>query len=204
MTDAAAGAMPVLGKLDTALSDPAMARRQFEACRAFVWPAIFEPTLLGQLMALCDRAGFRPQEVPGVGFREVEQTALASTAILVALRRPALWRWLEQATGCAPINAVEGQVAQTWPREGDRLGWHDDMVGPGQRRLAITIALNRADFEGGAFELRNVADKSPLLRFQHDVPGRALVFEVSPRTEHRLLPLVSGGPRRLFAGWFIG
>jgi hypothetical protein len=43
-----------------------------------------------------------------------------------------------------------------------------------------------------------------LRRFKHDQPGTALVFEVRPQLEHRVLPLTAGGPRRVFTGWFIG
>jgi hypothetical protein len=51
--------------------------------------------------------------------------------------------------------------------------------------------------------MRTVPERSPLITFRHDTPGTALIFEVSKRCEHRLHPLTSGGPRRVFTGWFL-
>ena len=160
--------------------------------------------MLGKLMALCDRADFMSDPVEGLGHRTVERPPLASTAILLALRRQELFRWLEAVTGCAPIASVDGQVVQTEPQAGDELVWHDDMVGGARRRLGVTIGLGRAPYEGGLFEMRSVPDGAPLIEFKHDRPGTALIFEVSRRCEHRVHPLSKGGPRRVFTGWFLG
>ena len=178
-------------------------RSLFARDRAFVWPAMFEPSLSAKLTALAERATYRSQDVPGVGHREVEQGGLASTAILVTLRRRELWSWLEDVTGIPPIGAVEGQVAQTQVRPGDGLDWHDDMVGDRQRLLGITIDLGSGAYSGGDFHLRRVGDNADLLRFRHDVPGQGLIFAVSSDLQHRLDPLTGGGPRRIFAGWFM-
>ena len=31
-----------------------------------------------------------------------------------------------------------------------------------------------------------------------------LIFRVSSKLEHRVLPLTAGGPRRVFTGWAMG
>lgn len=194
---------PVLGASRTQPGQEEPARTLFARDQAIIWPNVFEPVLLSRLTALIARATYRSQEIPGVGHREVEQGGLASTAILVALRRRELWTWLESVTGCPPIGAVEGQIAQTRVRAGDGLDWHDDMVGDRKRLLGITIGLGDEAYSGGDFHLRRVADKTELLGFRHDVPGRGLVFRVSSDLQHRLDPLTGGGPRRIFAGWFM-
>ena len=195
---------PVLGAVQSRPACTEPARTLFARDRAIIWPEVFERTLLAKLSALADRAVYRQQGISGVGHREVEQGGLTSTAILVLLRRRELWTWLQDVTGCPPIGAVEGQLAQTTVRAGDGLDWHDDMVGDSQRLLGITIGLGNSDYSGGEFHLRRVGETVNLLNFRHDVPGQGLVFAVSNDLQHRLDPLIEGGPRRIFAGWFMG
>lgn len=59
----------------------------------------------------------------------------------------------------------------------DVLDWHDDRGDPA-RRPAITINLPDSDYDGGLFELREVASR-------------------------RLLPVTRCGPRRVYTGWFL-
>lgn len=195
---------PQLGPFETILPDEAPARAEFAAARALVCPDALDQALLGKLMALCDRAAFASDHVEGLGHREVERPPLAGTAILLALRRPPLFRWLERVSGCAPIGSVDGRVVRTQPQPGDELVWHDDLDKGHVRRLGITIGLGQHPYEGGLFELRAWPNGEPLITFKHDRPGTALIFEVSHRCEHRVHPLISGGPRRVFTGWFLG
>lgn len=97
-----------------------------------------------------------------------------------------------------------GRIVRTHARAGDELDWHDDLNGPVPRRLGITIGLGEAPYTGGLFEMCSHPDGQTLIEFKHDSPGTALVFKVSTRCEHRAHPLLSGGPRRLFTGWFVG
>lgn len=48
-----------------------------------------------------------------------------------------------------------------------------------------------------------VVGAQPLLAHHHNKPGTVLIFAVRPDLEHRVTPLTSGGPRRVFAGWFL-
>ncbi len=195
---------PSLGPMGATIPDVAHARAAFARSRALVLPDVLEPGLLRSVMAACDRASFASDHVEHLGHREVERPPLAGTALLLALRRPQLFRWLEAISGCAPITGVEGRIVRTRARAGDELAWHDDLNGPVPRRLGITIGLGEAPYTGGLFEMRSHPDGQTLIEFKHDSPGTALVFEVSTRCEHRVHPLLSGGPRRLFTGWFVG
>lgn len=194
---------PRLGAFDVALPETAGARAAFAARRAIVCPGLMEPGLLAGLTAACDRATFVAEPVEGLGHREVERPPVVGTAVSLALRRPALLEWLEAVTGRGTLTRVEGRVVQTRARAGDELAWHDDLNGGGDRRLGVTLCLGNAPYEGGAFEMRGRPGSEPLVLFKHDTPGTALIFEVSSRCEHRVHPLVSGGPRRVFAGWFL-
>jgi len=194
---------PRLGRLGATIPDGSAARAAYAASRALVCPGALEDDLLVSLLAACDRASFVADHVEGLGHREIERPAVAGTAITLALRHPSLFRWLEDVTGCKPISRVEGRVVQTYKRDGHELRWHDDRGDGAGRRLGITIGLGGADYEGGLFEMRTVPEGNPLITFRHDTPGTALIFEVSKRCEHRLHPLTSGGPRRVFTGWFL-
>lgn len=194
---------PHLGAFDAILPDEATAKAAFAETCAFVWRDAFAAPLFARLTALCGRSGFTSDHVEGLGHREIEEPPLAGTAIILALTRPVLFRWLERVTGCAPIRGIDGRVVQTWPRAGDGLDWHDDLGDPA-RRLGVTIALGDAAYDGGEFEMRRTATKVPLIRWKHDRPGTMLVFEVSRHREHRVHPLTAGGPRRVFTGWFVG
>lgn len=186
------------------LPDAGIARAEFARRRALVWPDALGGALLQRLMTACDKAQFVSDPVDGLGHREIERGSPAGPAIGLALRRAPLFRWLEWVTDCAPIASVEGRVVQTWPCAGDELLWHDDMNDGGVRRLGVTIALGREAYSGGAFEMRPVGQRVPSFRWLHDRPGTALIFEVSPRLEHRVRPLTAGGPRRVYTGWFTG
>ena len=166
---------PQFGPFGAFLPAQEAARAAFEERRALICPDALDEALLGKLMALCDRADFMSDPVEGLGHRTVERPPLASTAILLALRRPELFRWLEAVTGCEPIASVDGQVVQTEPQAGDELVWHDDRIGGARRRLGVTIGLGREPYEGGLFEMRSVPDRAPLIEFKHDETHSPLI-----------------------------
>lgn len=193
---------PRLGHYGAALPGTAAAKAAFAGARALVCPHLLDGDLLATLLRAADRSTYASNDVEGLGHREMERPPVVGTAVLLALRRPALHRWLEEVTGCETITRADGCVARTLARGGDELTWHDDL-GDSTRRLGITIGLGGGTYEGGLFEMRDRPSNAPLLSFKHDTPGTALIFEVSRRCEHRVHPLVSGGPRRVFAGWFL-
>ncbi len=178
------------------------AARQFARQRALYIPDALAPDLLATLMKICARASFVGNDVKHLGHRRIEHPEIAGKALSLTLTRAPLLRWVERVTGCAPIGRAEGRVAQFDPGSGDALDWHDDRDDQG-RRLAITIDLSADSYSGGLFELRAKATGEMLIAHHHPSPGSALIFEVSPRLEHRVRPVESGGPRRNFAGWFL-
>ncbi|MES1973390.1 MAG: 2OG-Fe(II) oxygenase [Pseudomonadota bacterium] len=172
-------------------------------------PAIVLTGLLApEFRRMLDPALRRPfveQRVEGLpGMRQVEPGIQpASRALELALRRAPLLRWLERVAGCGPLIRVEGEVAEHRPGGEDYLSWHQDMHKPG-RKLALVIDLSDARYEGGIFELRDRQSKQLLIRHHHDQPGSALLFRIDENLEHRVLPVRSGGPRRVFACGFHG
>ncbi len=115
------------------------------------------------------------------------------------LVRPALWEWLKQATGVSLMGGVSGQVVHKRPETHDALDWHSDLHA-GSRQLDVVIHLSGESYGGGDFELRRAGRSKNLVCFQHGRPGAMAVFVVRRNHEHRVTPLVSGGPRRTYAG----
>jgi hypothetical protein len=150
------------------------------------------------ILKICRTAEFEDEIYPTVGSRRKEKAELASKAIRMTLERPSLLCWLEQVSGCEPLGRVTGWIAEM--PVGSSLDWHKD-VGIGVRQLAIVINLTEVPYEGGAFELRELGAE-PLVRHRHETPGSALIFRLGKHLQHRVLPVTSGGPRRVFAGWF--
>ena len=192
-----------IGATDTMLAaDPHVLAKSFARVPAIVCHDVIEPALLDRLRARCDAASFVTNPVEGIGLREIEAQPIVAATFCVLLQRPAFLRWLGTVTGIAALGMVKGGISQTRPARGFELDWHDDLpTREFGRRLAITIDISSAAFEGGCFELRRRSD-GHVVRFRHDRPGSALIFAVNTGLEHRLLPITDGGPRRVFAGWF--
>ena len=178
----------------------------FAEQRGLIFHEALAPDLLQRGRALAQKTRFISNSVEDLGHREIESPPLAGKVFELLLSRAPLFRWLERVTGCAPISGVVGALARTHAAPGDGLDWHDDFGIPGTapRRLAITIALDDLDYEGGLFELRRVGATTPILSFKHEKAGTVVIFEVSRKLEHRVQPLTSGGPRLVYAGWFTG
>lgn len=184
------------------LGDGGASAESSARCHAIVCPKALDPLFLAMLLKVSGTAQFAPDPVDRVGHRELETPNLAGAALTLALRQSNLIRWIEETTQCGPLGSMDGRLAQVRPAAGHGLGWHDDLNDP-RRRLGITIDLSEQPYEGGLFELRLAKTKEVLLRFRHAAPGTALIFEVSPGLQHRVLPPTSGGPRRVYAGWFL-
>ncbi len=177
------------------------AAAQFRAHRAIICRDALDAAALARLNAICDRGTFVPETVEGLGHRHVERPSIAGAALSLFLNRRELKDWLEQITGCGPIRTAGGSMVETHCAPGDGLSWHDDRGE--DRLLAVTIAIGEGRFAGGGFQLRRKGSEDLLLDFTHDTPGTALIFDVAPELEHRVLPVTAGGPRRVFAGWFL-
>lgn len=193
----------VVGPTGTVFGDGDAAAAAFAAQRAVICHDALDPAIVAKLDRICDAADFQSDHVEELGHRRIEKPALAGGTISLLLRRAPLFRWIEAVSGCGTIGDIEGRIVQTYADPGDELTWHDDLGGDTHRLLAVTVALTSPPYRGGTFELRRVGERNNLFSYKHDRPGSVLIFEISPEYEHRVLPLSSGGPRRVFTGWFM-
>lgn len=194
----------LVGRSETRLIDPPEAHAAaFARNRAIALDNVFDPALLDLVRSTARTSEWTADTIHGIGHRQVEAVPRAGPALSFALRRPALYDWLSQATGCGPLIGVDGPVGQTRAGSGEEIGWHNDLGVP-QRRLAIIVNLSDDSYEGGEFELKDAASGTVLIRHRHGGPGSTLIFDVARALSHRVLPVTAGGPRRVFAGWFLG
>jgi hypothetical protein len=201
-SDSAAPAFRIGAAGTDILCDPAPWAARFAAERAIVCRDIFEPALLDRIRAAARCTQFRIDRISGLGTRQAEAPQRVGGILNLLLQRTNLFRWLEAVTGHSDISLAEGRLHQTCAGAGEGLDWHDDLIDP-CRVLGITINFTEAIYSGGRFELRTPAAPDEIWAFDHNRLGTALIFDIGRDLEHRLLPVVSGGPRRVFAGWFI-
>jgi 2OG-Fe(II) oxygenase superfamily len=181
---------------------PAPWRSQFDQDFALRISGAFAPDYLAKLVERAAGARFIEDQVEGIGSRAIEAPQRIGAAISLMLHNQQLLRWIEQATGVGPVRAFAGRLAETRANGNDALAWHDDREDL-TRLLAVVINLSDRPFSGGHFELRRKQAQHPHLIFDHDQPGSMLIFAVRPELEHRVTPLLAGGPRRVFAGWYL-
>jgi hypothetical protein len=184
------------------LDDPAVWRARFAEVSALALPAPLDPALLARLLRRAGDATYVDDEVRHIGTRAIEAPQRVGAAISLLLHDTTLCTWLAAVTGSGPLRAVAGRLVETRCNGRDALGWHDDS-GDDRRRLAVVIDLADRRYQGGRFELRRKGETAPVVAFDHPAPGSMLVFAVRDDLEHRVTPVISGGPRRVYAGWFL-
>lgn len=176
-------------------------RAQFQAQSVLSVPNAISQEFLATLLTIVGRGSFPREEIDRLGFRGLETPPTAGRLLSLALRRASFLDWLRQVTDLHDITGVSGAIAQTAANADEALDWHDDLNKP-ERRLAITVDLSPADYQGGGFEMRRKGKTRAFFTHKHPAAGSLLIFAISPDLEHRLTPVTHGGPRRVFAGWF--
>jgi hypothetical protein len=177
-------------------------RAQFDEVQAVSLNSVFDPGFLARLVERSAQAHFADDPVENVGHRAIEEPQRVGKVLSLLLHSQNLLRWIELATGVEPLKAVAGRIAEIRPNAVDRLNWHDDQQDP-KRQLAIIIDLSERAYAGGQFQLRRKGESEPLLTFNHPSPGSVLIFRVGCDLEHCVMPVSSGGPRRVYAGWLL-
>lgn len=181
--------------------DAALAAQHYQQAHLVSLPGLLDAAFLDLLDRAAQSSTFVRETVSGLGEREIEEPLRMTSALLLGLRSARLVEWVRAVTGNPAITTARGNVVRSWPGGADRLDWHDDSDMAG-RIAAITILLGDTDFVGGEFELRRKGSVEAS-SFRHARRGDGLLVKVHPGLEHRVLPLSAGGPRCVFAGWFM-
>jgi hypothetical protein len=194
----------VVGKTGTRLFvDAEHMKPAYAKQRALLCPNAFEPELLNQLATAASKANFISDTIEHLGHRWIERPSIIGTAIQLVLNRPLLQNWLKTVAGCTAEGAFEGRLVESRAGGEDHLSWHRDTVPNTRYEFGVTLHLRQCHYVGGAFEMRDSKSKQPLFRHYPAEPGDLLIFEVNPRSEHRVTPIETGEARLVFTGWFI-
>jgi 2OG-Fe(II) oxygenase superfamily len=188
-------------RIDDAPAVLARARAAFACGNALALPSAFDPAFLRTILAICRRGPYVPEYIDKIGWRSVEERDVAGCALRFALQRPAFLRWCEAAAECETLQLITGTVAEMAAGTDQGLGWHDDRNDGGLRKLAVTIHLSDAPYEGGLFEMCEKQSGRLLVREGALPPGSVMLFRIDKRLRHRVTQVICGGPRRVFAGW---
>ncbi len=188
-------------QVDHAITTLRRARAALKAGSALVLPSALDLHFLNLIWQQCRHAAFCEEHIGRIGWRLIEEQDRAGTMLRFALQRPAFLRWVEAVTGCGTLSNVTGVVARTVPGTEQGLDWHDDLNAGASRRLALTLHLNEAAFEGGLFEIRRKNDDQLRVRQAVLPPGSITIFQIDNQHRHRVTPVTGGAPRQVFAGW---
>lgn len=189
-------------RIDDAPDVLARARAAFAGGDAIALPSAFDPAFLRTILTICRQGSYVPEHIDKIGWRTVEERDVAGCALRFALERPVFLRWVEAAAGCETLSRMSGVVAEMAAGTDQGLGWHNDRNDGGLgRRLAVAIHLSDAPHEGGVFEMCEQPSGRLLVREGAQPPGSMILFRIDRRLRHRVTPVISGGPRRVFAGW---
>jgi hypothetical protein len=162
---------------------------------------VWEDALLDRMLGICRDGSFVPETIARVGSRTVEENDLAGRLIRFLLERRSFLDWAQEIAGCETLRHATGLVGEMAPASGQGLDWHDDQNDGGFRRLAVTVHLSDAPYDGGVFEIREKAASRILFRQPCPPAGTMTLFRIGPQLHHRVTPVERGGPRRVFGGW---
>ena len=174
---------------------------RFAADHVLHLPRFLDDDLLRQFDSRLPAAAFKTRIEDGV---EIEQTLEDESLIgllMMAMNDPALFRTIDQLTGCGPIGNFTGRVQRRGASDGRHhyYPWHTDASD--ERLVGITVNLGSDAFEGGTLQMRRMATEAILAEAKNHVRGDAFLFRISPSLEHHVTP-VTRGSRLVLAGWF--
>jgi hypothetical protein len=178
--------------------DLAQLQRSFTAKSFVRLPSFLDSDLMERALTAMTIDRFHRREHPGVGVELcIEHGAAPVPMLTLATNSAALFRFVEQITGCGPIGSFSGRVFAMPADEGFYDDWHTDATH--HRLVALSVNLSPAPYDGGALQLKHGGD--PPLEIMNEVPGDAVLFRLDSELTHRIAP-VERGTRFAYAGWF--
>ena len=128
----------------------------------------------------------------------VENATLA--LLCLTMNDPAVFRLIEQITGCATIRFFNGRVYVMRPDAGHYDRWHSDTTQG--RLIGMSVNLSSREFTGGHFQLTHRENEQPEFDVANTGPGDAILFRIDDALVHRVTAVEGNVPRIAYAGWF--
>ncbi|MGE3276871.1 MAG: 2OG-Fe(II) oxygenase [Vicinamibacterales bacterium] len=177
-------------------------KETFRQHHALVWPG-FLGADLGALVRR--RLAAAPFTTRHDGTREIEQQLddpVLHGTLQAVLNDPALWRLVQDVTGCAALGGFSGRIYRREAR-GDGahyFPWHSDTTDG--RVVGFSLNLGEAGYDGGRLQIREADTGHVLSDLAITGPGDAMIFRIAPGFEHQVTPVTGPVPRTVLAGWF--
>lgn len=175
-------------------------RGQFDRDRCIRLHSILEPGLLRAIARQIDTATFSRQAYKGLGTELCMEENPAEQTLVFLANDPQLFRLIRQITGCGPIGCFTGRVYRMVPGSRHHTSWHNDRLE--HRIVGMSINLSEQVYSGGIFQLRDSASPHMLYEIANTGFSDAIIFQISPRLEHRVTEVDGSVPKTAFAGWF--
>jgi hypothetical protein len=176
------------------------ARRAFGAAHCLRLERFVDGDLLAVLRKALAVAPFHDRTHDGIGTELCLSEGPLSAALEFLWNAPALSAAIDRITGCGSIGCFEGRVYRMLPAQGHYDSWHSDV---GQdRRVAMSVNLSAARYEGGITELRRVDEQEPFHRVANTGFGDAIIFRIDPALRHQVTTVTGREAKTAYAGWF--
>ena len=163
-------------------------------------PGFLDRALLDEVRDLVDRTRFQEQRHGNIGVDERAEPGTLVALMMLLLNDAELLALVERLTGCGPLGGFDGRIYRMVPGTGHIDSWHSDARG--DRRVAISINLNREVVATAPLQIRRRDSESVLHEFANAIPGDAVLFTLDDVHVHRVKPMEGVGVRTACAGWF--
>jgi 2OG-Fe(II) oxygenase superfamily len=175
-------------------------RVQFNRDHYIVLPKLVEPELLDMILRRIEGASFPRYNDDGITFQVTMDDPATFDLLLFLVNNPAFHRIVQRATGCRKIANFRGRVYRMIASENHHIRWHSDVHD--HRLVSFSLNLTPGAFQGGALQIRNRDSVELLHEVRNTGLGDAVLFRVTRKLLHRVLPVEGDMPRTAMAGWF--
>jgi 2OG-Fe(II) oxygenase superfamily len=174
-------------------------RAEFSSSQMVRLPGFLSRDFVGYLQLEIQHAVFVDRVHEGIGQDQHMLPNPALSLIHFALNAPELISAVEEISGHQTLGGFLGHVFRLTPGNGYD-SWHTDA--DGQRQIGLTVNLGAEPYEGGVFQLKDLASQRLLGEVANVIPGDAVLFRIDKQLAHRATAVTSTVPRLTLAGWF--
>lgn len=175
-------------------------RAQFHRDHYVVLPKLLDPELLDMVLPRIEAASFPRYGDDGITFQDMMDDPATFDLLLFLVNAPEFHRIVQRITGCRKIADFRGRVYRMVASENHHIRWHDDVHD--HRLVAFSLNLTPREYQGGVLQMKNWDSEDLLHEVRNTGLGDAILFRVTRKLLHRVLPVEGDVPRTAMAGWF--
>ena len=185
-------------------SDEDFERLRLEYARQhyLILPRLIEPELLDAIADRVETAPYQTNDHDGLAL-ELVMDDISTVALLnFLMNRPEFLRQMERVLGLRQIGRVSGHVYRMTSTDGHYQHWHNDILDRRMAALSLNLTREKYRYRGGSLQMRYSNSESILHELHNSGFGDALVFRISRKLQHRVMPIEGETPKVAYAGWF--